>query len=314
MKSPGEKAPGLLCFALLRITPSILGARSERAESRSPVSRRSNHPLTRVVSVGRVAEGSGLISPSGTATPIRADSSRSTILHLANADYYESLFLTVNPHFFTAMKPFIIDLETAGRVDASEYLPPIEAPSNYKDAEKIRAYLEERHARQLEAAALSAETARILCVGILRNGMEAQFIHDDDEAKLLRKTWLELETKEADEIFVGFNSTKFDFPLLARRSYVLGVPVPTWFPADGRWPHRTHCDLFTLWQCGDRTETISLDRLARLCGLPGKTGNGADFGKLWQTDRPAALDYLRRDLQLTDALWRRMTDPHAFAK
>src|SRR5512139_1771624 len=138
------------------------------------------------------------------------------------------------------MRPFVIDIETSGRPDAALYLPEITAPSNYRDPAKIEAYLADKRAAQLEAAALSAETARILCVGILRNGLDPQFLHDHDEAKLLRKTWLELETREADEIFVTFNGTRFDWPMLARRCYVLGVPVPAWFPADGRWPLRTH--------------------------------------------------------------------------
>jgi len=204
------------------------------------------------------------------------------------------------------MKPFVMDIETTGRADAADYLPPIEAPGNYKDLAKIEAYLAEKRAAQLERAALSAETARILCVGILRMSGEPLVIHDDDERRLLREAWLELETREEDEIFVTFNGSRFDWPMLARRCYALGVPVPSWFPCDGRWPHRTHCDLFTLWQCGDRTEIISLDRLARLCGQPGKTANGAHFGKLWRTDRTAALEYLRHDLELTRDLWQCM--------
>jgi len=212
------------------------------------------------------------------------------------------------------MKPFVIDLETSGRPDAGAFLPPLEPPSNYRDAIKITAYLAEKRIAQLERAALSAETARVLAVGILRPGMGPQYICDDDEKLLLRKTWLELETREGDEVFTTFNGTRFDWPMLARRSYALGVPVPSWFPADGRWPHRTHCDLFTLWQCGDRGESISLDRLSRLCGLGGKSGSGAEFGKLWNTDRPAALDYLRLDLELTRDLWQRMAATGPFEK
>jgi len=206
------------------------------------------------------------------------------------------------------MKAFVIDLETAARSDAPSFLPEVTAPANYKDAVKIEAYVAEKRATQLENAALNAETARVLCVGILRNGLDAQFIHGHEEAAILHKTWLELETREADEIFVTFNGSRFDWPMLARRCYALGVPVPPWFPADGRWPHRTHCDLFTLWQAGDRQESISLDRLARLCGLPAKTGSGADFAKLWAANRNAALDYLRHDLKLTRDLWQRMAN------
>lgn len=87
--------------------------------------------------------------------------------------------------------------------------------------------------------------------------------------------------------------------------------MPDWFPKDGRFPRHAFTDLAELWQCGDRTETISLDRLARLCGLPGKTGSGADFARLWRDDRKAALDYLTTDLTLTRDLWHRMVKPAA---
>jgi hypothetical protein len=164
----------------------------------------------------------------------------------------------------------------------------------------------EKRASQLEMAALSAETARVLCVGILRDG-GAQFIHDDDnEAQLLRDTWAACGCKEADEVFVTFNGNRFDWPMLTRRSYILGVTVPNWLPREGRWIYGTNYDLFALWQLGDRSESISLDRLARLCGLSGKTGSGADFARLWKDDRKAALDYLELDLELTRALWQKM--------
>jgi len=206
-----------------------------------------------------------------------------------------------------SMKPFVIDLETGPRPDATDFLPPVEAPINFKDPEKIRAYIEERRAKQFAEAALSAATARILCVGTLRDGGEPQFIGDYDEGKLLRKTWLELERRGADEVYVTFNGTRFDWPIMCRRSYALGVPVPPWVQRDGRWSPRSHCDLLTLWQLGDRQETISLDRLARLVGLPGKAGNGAQFAALWLQNRPAALEYLANDLLLTRLCFDRMT-------
>lgn len=205
------------------------------------------------------------------------------------------------------MIPFVLDIETAPRTDAAAFLPNIEPPSNYKDPVKIDAYLVEKRQRQLEAAALSAETARILCVGLLRPGRDPHYVHcDDDESHLLREVWTVLGTRGTSEMFVTFNGSRFDWPMLIRRSFALGVPVPIWMPLDGRWPRRTHCDLLELWQSGDRTASISLDRLARLCGLAGKIGDGAHFAALWAQDRQAALDYLSRDLELTAELWSRM--------
>lgn len=200
------------------------------------------------------------------------------------------------------MNPLIIDIETGPRPDAANFLPTPEAPANYKDPAKVAAYIEERKAALLEQAALSAEMAQVLVVGLLRPGQEPMYIYADDEADTLRETWGKLGERRCNEVFVTFNGARFDWPMLVRRSYALGVPVPGWMPRDGRWPKRTHIDVFEWWQAGDRQASISLDRLARLVGLPGKTDTGARFAAMWAADRPKALAYLAHDLDLTAAI------------
>ncbi len=211
------------------------------------------------------------------------------------------------------MTPLILDIETGPRpvAEIEPLLPVITAPANYKDAEKIRAYTDQRRAELIRDAALDASLGRILCIGLLSSNGESRFIHDDtSEAALLRQFWTALESKRADEVFVTFNGSRFDWPFLFRRSLACGVAVPEWFPRDGRWPRRTHIDLLEAWQCGDRSETISLDRFARLLGLPGKSGSGAEFGLLWYSDRIRALEYLTHDLRLTLAIFERLHPRH----
>lgn len=204
------------------------------------------------------------------------------------------------------MKCYCVDIETSARDNAAEFLPEVDAPANYRDEIKIKAYLEEKRKSQLERAALSAETARILCVGLLREEWPVSFVDDVDERDLLIRTWDALGAYKDDEQFVTFNGARFDWPMLARRSYALGVRIPGWFPLDGRWKNSRHCDLMELWQCGNRGDSISLDTLARLTGVGAKSGNGADFARLWRDDRAAALTYLTHDLELTRSLWLRM--------
>ena len=207
------------------------------------------------------------------------------------------------------MKPFVLDIETGARrlAEIESLLPAIEPPSNWKDEAKRTEYVRQRREDLLRTAALDATLGRILCVGVLRADDEPLFIHDDDnEAGLLHRTWHLLATKRSGELFVTYNGTKFDWPFMFRRSLACGVPVPDWFPRDGRWPRHAHADLAEWWSCGDRSEHISLDRLLRLCGLGGKTASGADFARLWATDRAAALDYLANDLRLTRSLYGRM--------
>jgi Predicted 3'-5' exonuclease related to the exonuclease domain of PolB len=206
------------------------------------------------------------------------------------------------------ISPIIVDIETGPRSleEIEPLLPAIAAPTNYKDQTKIDGYVKERRDQLVAGAALSAVTGRVLAVGILRDDDSPCYIAPDDEAELLRKTWRELEHKRAGEVFVTFYGHRFDFPFLARRSWANRVAVPEWFPRDGRYPRHAFVDLAEFWQCGDRGESISLDRLAKFLGLPGKNGSGADFATIWQTDRAAALEYLASDLRLTRAIFERI--------
>lgn len=205
------------------------------------------------------------------------------------------------------MTPLILDIETGpGPFERIEpLLPKIEPPSNYKDAAKIQLYIAERKAELIEGAALKPELGRVLAVGILGDG-EPRLIHSGSEAEILHMAWGHLTMRRPTECLVTFCGHRFDLPYLARRSWILGVPVPYWFPRDGRFPRDQYVDIAEIWACGNRTETISLDRLARALGLPGKSGDGAQFSQLWATDKQQALDYLANDLQLTKAVYYRL--------
>lgn len=206
------------------------------------------------------------------------------------------------------MKTIILDIETTARpeTEIADLLPSITAPSNWKDEAKIAAYVAEKRAQAIAEGALDPVLGRVLAVGVLVDGA-FEFVGWPEERQLLRDTWHRLEGMfRAGTKFVTFNGHRFDFPFLARRSWACGVAVPSWIPRDGRWPRHAFVDLLEVWQAGNRTESIGLDRLARLCGLPGKAGNGANFGLLWASDRPAALRYLEQDLRLTASLAERM--------
>jgi hypothetical protein len=89
-------------------------------------------------------------------------------------------------------------------------------------------------------------------------------------------------------------------PFLIRRSWANRVPVPSGFlPPKGFAGLPGFCvDLLQVYRLGDPEARISLDRLAKLLGLPGKTGNGGDFARLLAEDRLAAADYLKDDVHL----------------
>ena len=197
----------------------------------------------------------------------------------------------------------IFDIETGPLPDAELELvkPVFRAPSNYKDESKISAYIIDAEADWKKRAALSSLTGRVLAFGT-KEGETIRII-EGTEPDMLTKFW---GVFRAAEEMVGFCVKSFDLPFLVQRSFINQVKVPvTLF--DGRYWSRDVVDLQEVWLCyGRERDGASLDAVCRACGIGGKTGSGADFARLYDTDREAALMYLRDDLNLTQKLAERL--------
>jgi Predicted 3'-5' exonuclease related to the exonuclease domain of PolB len=207
------------------------------------------------------------------------------------------------------MKTYIFDIETGPRPrdEIAHLCPVFEAPASYKDPEKIAAAIFAKEAAWYADAALSAVTGRVLAIGYLDALTdELGYFATADEAADIAAFWnLIAPGGYLNADLVGFNSNSFDLPFLVRRSWALGVTPPTEFTS-GRWLPSGCRDLIDVWRVGNRQEHIGLDQLARYLGLPGKSGSGADFARLWEVDAPAALAYLAQDLTVTRNVARRL--------
>ena len=189
-----------------------------------------------------------------------------------------------------------------------ELMPEFSAPANYTKPEAIKKAIDEKRADWIDKAALSAISGTILCVGISED-FNAGII-DGDEVSILKEFWShcsEMKEQNAGAVsFVGYNSHSYDLPMLCRRSWILGVQVPSWI-RNGRYFHSSFQDLREIWQLGDRQEsTGGLSGLSRAFGLGDKLGSGKHFGKLWAEDREAAIAYVMKDIQITEQLALRM--------
>lgn len=205
------------------------------------------------------------------------------------------------------MKTIVFDVETAPLPESelAALVPPFDPAEvrtgNLKDPEKIAAKIAEaevNHRRDFfEKAALDPLTGRVLVVGLLDKS-SMRLIGHDDEAALLTEFWdvCQGEMGRINEM-VGFNTHLFDLPFLIRRSWKMRVPVPR--IRRGRYWADEMVDLRDAWQLGDRQARGSLDAIAKHLGVGAKNGSGADFAKLWQSDRAMAVEYLRNDLELT---------------
>jgi hypothetical protein len=200
------------------------------------------------------------------------------------------------------MSAIVFDIETGPRprADLAECVPTFEAPSNWKDPEKIATHIALKEAEWFQSAALSALTGRVLAIGYLdATTDELGYFATGDEAADLRAFWrLVAPHGYLASSLVGFGSNRFDLPFLIRRSWHLGVTVPRDL-LSGRWLPSQCLDVLETWRCGVREDFVSLDRLAQFLGCGRKSGSGADFASLWTTDPSGALAYLANDLRLT---------------
>ena len=208
------------------------------------------------------------------------------------------------------MNHIVFDIET-GPLPADK-LPPFDESSvavgNLKDPAKVAAKIEEARASYIANAALSPLAGQVLMVGI-KEGEETR-IFQGSEDEILESVAYALETAiVVHREIAGFNIINFDLPFLATRARLHGIKV------NGRIRFKrfnrfiwSECftDLRDEWLLGDRAPakgTSSLEAIARFLGLPPKLGSGADFASLSEAQRIA---YLQRDLDITDALYKRI--------
>jgi 3'-5' exonuclease len=109
---------------------------------------------------------------------------------------------------------------------------------------------------------------------------------------------------------VTYNGRTFDMPVLALRSLHCGVPMP-WYYRDRALRHRYsesgHIDLCDWLADHGAARSSSLDALARLIGLPGKTGvDGSQIEGMFKAGLLARIqDYCLSDVVQTALLFLR---------
>lgn len=206
----------------------------------------------------------------------------------------------------------IIDVETGPqpRNCIAHLLPKFEAPSNYKDAEKIAANIAEQENAWYERAALHPMTGVIVAIGIHSvevPNSEPQIMHGDEETAL-RWFWQCYNCDGDMAQFIGHNLHGFDIPFIIRRSWAHGIRVPVTVMSGRYINDRRFIDTMKVFQCGNNTEKFyGLDKVAKFFGLAGKTDPiGATFAEVLATDPKRALAYLTEDLALTRHVAERM--------
>lgn len=122
------------------------------------------------------------------------------------------------------------DIETEANPEALEFIPEPKAPANYKDEEKIAAYIAEKKSEVISTAALDADYGKIIAISMqvgVDSEPKAYLIGDpgfETEESLIAHFWTVFQ--RCAGVSCGYNIINFDLPYLLRRSFDLGVSVP----------------------------------------------------------------------------------------
>lgn len=178
-------------------------------------------------------------------------------------------------------KLYAIDIETVPDDNLEKYFDSAtySAPSNWKDPEKIKAYVEEAKAKDIEKAALNWWTGKIVCICMMDVELGETFTFIGPDEKQLLTEFLEtiyrLHSKNRIKL-IGKNGVDFDLPFITGRvlKHDLGIPffLRPYHPIDDVdhiFSRSAHC--------GQRG---SLSDYAYGLGLGEKKGHGSDV-KTW---------------------------------
>lgn len=175
----------------------------------------------------------------------------------------------------------IIDIETFALDEAAQFIEEPTAPSNYKDTEKIAAYIADAKAKAVSRCALDPDLCRIVAIGWHHEdgrgcGVEIA-PHENQERALLAEIWF--AAAKLDRL-VGFNLLAFDLPVMIRRSQYLGVEVPSTIVNLDKY-RTPHVDLMMRLSFNKTITAHSLDFYCRRFGIQVEDANsGKDVDAL----------------------------------
>ena len=107
-------------------------------------------------------------------------------------------------------------------------------------------------------------------------------------------------------VWTGHNIAGFDLPFLWKQCVIYNVKPPFFFPKNPKPWDQNIFDTMVQW---DSKNFVSMDKLCKILGLPGKEGiSGADVWPMIQEGKWEEVGvYCARDVERTRRLYKRMT-------
>lgn len=151
-----------------------------------------------------------------------------------------------------------------------------------------------------DRAGIYAEFGKIVCIscGFVKNTATGKqirmksFDHDDEETLLRQFSEMLMEHFSSPyHLLCGHNAKEFDFPFIARRMLILGIPLPPPLDIAGKKPWEVnHLDTMELWKFGDYKHYTTLALLCHIFGIPTPKDDisGADVARVYYEEEDVA--------------------------
>lgn len=190
----------------------------------------------------------------------------------------------------------VLDIETVPQFSEFDHLN-----NQWKDlwSHKMRHLIKEdvTASDTYERAGIYAEFGKIICIsaGVFYNdNNELKFrlksYHGDDEKLLLQEfsEMLDKNYNKEEHSVCGHNAKEFDFPYIARRCLINGIPIPAILDNSGKKPWEVRLlDTMEMWKFGDYKSYTSLKLLAALFGItsPKDDIDGSQVGEIYWKEK-----------------------------
>ncbi len=209
-----------------------------------------------------------------------------------------------------------LDIETIPTSDAekiAEIASAITAPKSMSKPETIAQWeTDTKPSLVSEAVAktsFSGAYGKVCCIGWAWNVSMPKTICAVGEHDTLTHAFERITTerpRHAVTTIVGHYVAAFDLRFLMQRAIVLGIKMPDWFPRDPKPWSREVFDTMTAW--AGAKDSISLDKLCKVLGLPGKGDiDGSMVAELWRRGELEVIaEYCRDDVERVRNVHRKM--------
>lgn len=124
-----------------------------------------------------------------------------------------------------------------------------------------------------EKAGIWAEFGKIICISVGFFSDEVlrikSFYGDEPQVLMDFSKLLTTHFSRAEHLLCAHNGKEFDFPFIARRMIINGLPLPEKLNLFGKKPWEVaHLDTLDLWKFGDYKHYTSLRLLTHILGIP----------------------------------------------